>query len=68
MQKSVTYTGPLNPRNLIKTFKNKEEFIDWINLGTTEDIKACLNAFENAELYEYCRIIKNQLTLKENDN
>ena len=51
------YLNIIEPENLIQEFKNDEEFIEWLNLGTKEDLKHCLMAFIKAELYHHCTII-----------
>ena len=41
---NLTYEKIIDPVEFIKNFKNEKEFIDWLSLGTVEDIEACLKA------------------------
>lgn len=61
MDTSKTYTEIINPEKIIKQFDTIDGFIDWLRIGTTEDLKYCLKAFEDAELYEYCAIIRDEI-------
>lgn len=45
------------PCNFVQLFKSMEEFEDWANLGTAEDVYCTLKLFEKQELYEYCSIL-----------
>lgn len=42
-----------DPHFFIKQF-TKEEFTEFLNEGTNEDLKAMLKRYEEAELYEVC--------------
>jgi hypothetical protein len=55
------YLELINPINLITNFKTQDEFKDWLDLGSKEDLKHTLKAFEECELYEHCQIIKNKI-------
>ena len=46
------------PTNFIQTFKTDNEFIEWANLGSVEDLDCTIKEFEEYELYEYCSILK----------
>lgn len=50
-----------HPRNLLKYFKTREDFIKWLDLGSKEDLEYALEAFEKEELYEYCVIIRDKI-------
>lgn len=50
-----------DPINLVENFDTKKEFEDWLSLGTKEDLKHTLKAFEQSELYEYCVIIRDKI-------
>jgi len=52
------YTELIKPSNLIGFFKTESEFIEWAQLGTTEDLVCAIAEFEKQELYEYCTILK----------
>ena len=56
------YETIIDPVELIKNFKTEKDFIDWLDLGTPEDVEQTLQVFEDAELYEYCAIIKKYIT------
>lgn len=60
------YFQLIEPKNLIEQFESEQEFIDWLHLDEDpETIEIVLYEFQQAELYEYCVIIKNYLqTLK----
>ena len=45
------------PCNFVQLFKSMEEFEEWANLGTAEDVYCTLKLFEKQELYEYCNIL-----------
>ena len=42
---------------------SKQEFIEWLQLGTKEDLQSCLDAFLDCELYEYCVLIKQEIDI-----
>ena len=52
------YEQLVNPKVLHSKIEN---FDEWLDLGTQEDLKACLKAYEDAEMYEQCIIIKNKI-------
>ena len=58
------YEDFVEPNKIINHFKTDEEFLRWCDLGTIEDLRCTLKAFEDAELYEYCRIIFEVLKIK----
>lgn len=55
------YLDFIHPTNFIQTFSTEREFIDWLLLGSREDIECCLQAFEEAEEYEWCVVIQRVL-------
>ena len=57
------YQTAINPINLIKHFKNRDEFFLWLIQGSKADLEHTLKAFEEAELYEHCTIIKEVLSI-----
>lgn len=52
------YEKLIEPKKIRSQFKSVEEFKSWLETGTIEDLKYTLKAFENAEMYEDCVIIK----------
>jgi predicted methyltransferase len=52
------YAELIDPINFIKLFKTTDEFIEWAQLGTAEDLICTIAEFEKAELYEYCDILR----------
>ena len=59
------YLKAKNPSNLVKAFKDDQEFIEWCNEGTLEDLYCALEAFKTAQLYWYCVLISNVIRDKE---
>jgi len=55
------YLDLIQPSNLIELFENTDEFRDWLRMGTREEMGWALKAFEHAELYSYCKIIKEEI-------
>ena len=53
------YEKLIEPKNIRSHFKSIEEFESWLEIGTIDDLKCTLNAFEDAEMYEDCAIINN---------
>ena len=46
------------PPNFVNLFKDYNEFREWCNSGSVEDLKHTLCEFEkHEEVYEYCAII-----------
>ena len=58
---------PKKPNALLKGFKSKEEFRQWCEEGTKEDLECTLKAFEESEAYEWCGIINEVLKGKGNE-
>jgi folate-dependent tRNA-U54 methylase TrmFO/GidA len=54
----LSFENIIEPSTFINNFKDKEEFKQWLHTGLINDCKACLKAFENADMYEYCIIIQ----------
>lgn len=57
------YLEIIEPNKIITNFETIEDFEEWLELGTKEDLLATLKAFEEAELYEYCQIILNRVKM-----
>ena len=55
------YLDLIQPSNLIELFENTDEFRDWLQMGTIEEMGWALRAFERDELYSYCKIIKEEI-------
>jgi very-short-patch-repair endonuclease len=62
------YEDLINPENIIKHFKTDKEFKDWARDGTIRDIEYTLIRFEEAELYEHCKLLLEVIKEKENWN
>jgi hypothetical protein len=58
------YKEIIEPQNIRNQFKSEEEFISWLETGTTEDLKCALKVFEDAEMYEDCVIINNLVKMQ----
>lgn len=58
---NLHYLKIIEPKSFIQNFKTKEEFLDWLAIGTYQDLLATLEAFEDAELYEYCDLIQTEI-------
>ena len=61
------YEDFTDPNVIINYFKTDEQFIEWLELGTIEDLQWALIAFEDCELYEYCAKIKEIIDKKITD-
>lgn len=59
------YSELINPKRLIQMFDTDDEFTEWAEMGTPEDIRAALMAFEKEELFNHCIILKRVLNTKE---
>ena len=59
------YSKLVQPSKLIEYFNTTEEFKEWAELGTPADLRAALLAFEEDELYDHCKILKDVLVSKE---
>lgn len=55
------YNELFAPNLFVKYFKSKQEFRQWCEEGTKEDLQCTLKAFEDAEEYEHCKIINEVL-------
>jgi hypothetical protein len=62
----LAYSKLVQPNKLIELFNSPQEFKEWTELGTVSDLRACLIAFEQDELYDHCVVIKETLNQKEN--
>jgi hypothetical protein len=51
----------IQPENLITLFENDQEFIDWLRIGTVEEMGWALKVFEKSELYRHCDLIKKEM-------
>ena len=61
----LAYSQMIQPSKLVEYFTTNEEFKEWAELGTASDLRACLLAFEKAELFDHCAILKEALNQKE---
>ena len=59
------YIELINPNKMIELFNTDQEFKEWAEMGTPEDIRAALIAFEKEELFNHCIILKEVLSTKE---
>ena len=57
------YIDLINPTVLIEHFEDEDDFLDWLRIGTVEEMGWALKAFEAAELYRYCKLIKDESEL-----
>lgn len=61
MQKlNQAYEELCNPK-YIRSIQTDEQFLQWCNIGTVKDLECTLKAFEDAEMYEDCILIKQVL-------
>lgn len=58
------YLSLIQPEKLIQHFPTDMEFIEWLTLGTADELQWCLKAFEEAELFSHCALIKQQIDLR----
>ena len=58
------YLDLIQPNKLIQHFPTDMEFVEWLNLGTADELQWCLKAFEQAELFSHCQLIKQQIDLR----
>ena len=56
-----TYEQLIEPSNFKTLFKSRIEFESWLDLGTKTELQDTLKAFEEAEEYEICILIKNKI-------
>ncbi len=67
---NAAYNELCDPK-YIRSIQTKEQFIEWCNIGTVEDLECALAIFEKEEMYEDCIIIKrviNEKTILENSS
>ena len=55
------YLELIQPHNLIELFETDNDFREWLQIGTKEEMGWALKAFERDELYSYCKIIKEEI-------
>ena len=59
-----SYMALINPHTLVQTFDSMQEFEDWANIGTKEDVQCALDKFEEQELFEHCAVLKQVIDRK----
>ena len=62
------YIDLIQPKNLVEYFIDDEDFREWVQMGTSEEMRWALKAFERDELYRYCKIIKEEIDLLDRHN
>lgn len=55
------YLNSTSPNEILKHFSCKEEFEDWLDMGSLKDLYYTLIAFEKSELYEHCALINKKI-------
>ena len=55
------YEDFIEPTKIINHFKTDEDFVNWCEMGSNDDLKWALIAFEDAEEYRHCAKIKKVL-------
>ena len=58
------YLDLIQPKRLVEYFPSDIEFVEWLQLGTTDELQWCLKAFERDELFSHCILIKKQIDLR----
>lgn len=61
------YYSLRHPSKFVSYFKSMQEFNQWCEEGTKEDLQYTLKAFEAEELYEHCVIINEVIKSKWNE-
>lgn len=59
------YMDLIQPQKIIQHFPTDMEFVEWLALGTTNELQWCLKAFEKAQLFNHCTLIKQQIDNRE---
>lgn len=62
------YIDLIQPKNLVEYFIDDEDFREWVQMGTADEMRWALKAFERDELYRYCKIIKEEIDLLDQHN
>lgn len=60
------YEHITEPCNIREFFSTVFDFTAWLRMGSINDLKATLKAFEAVEMYEDCVLIKKVINEKEN--
>jgi len=55
------YIDLVNPTILIEHFEDDKDFLDWLRMGTIEEMGWALKAFVREELYHHCNLIKKEM-------
>jgi hypothetical protein len=55
------YLDLIQPKKLIEYFLDEQDFREWLRMGGVEEMGWALRAFEREELYNHCKIIKEEI-------
>lgn len=55
------YLDMIEPHKLIQHFPTDQEFTEWLGIGDKDDLGWTLKAFEEAELFNHCILIKKEI-------
>ena len=58
------YLDLIQPKRLVEYFPSDIEFVEWLQMGTNDELQWCLKAFERDELFSHCILIKKQIDLR----
>jgi len=60
----AAYDDLTKPANIRAHFKTEEEFVWWLEMGSSSDLDHVLKVFENEEIYEDCVLILQMINEK----
>lgn len=58
----------IEPSNLYSLFEDENEFIQWLRLGTVEDLKHTLLVFVDAQMFYQIQLILKEIVIKQCHN